>query len=928
MRRLVVPEVVQTSNMDCGPASLKCLLEGFGIAVSYGRLREACQTDVDGTSIDTLEEIAKQLGLEAEQVMVPLDHLLLPESDTLPALLVVRLPNGFTHFVVVWRRHGPFVQVMDPGTGRRWTRASKLLEETYVHQTAVPAEGFLEWARSDDFLKPFKKRIAALGCASDVEPLVEKALAEEGWRAIAALDAAVRMTAAIVESDGLARGREAGALVSTLFDRARRPEVRAAGAADAPKARKDEVRAAGAADAAKARNEDADAVPAPYWTARPNPDAADEVLLRGAVLVRIGGPEADGAKGRSEAEEKPPLSPELVAALDEKPARPARALLRFLREDGVLSPAMLFGALAASVLATGIEAVLFRSLFEIGSRLGLFQQRLGAMIALVAFGIALLALEIPLARGWLRLGRHLETRMRIAFLEKMPRLVDRYFQSRPTSDMAERSHAAHVVRVVPELGGTIVRTSLDLVVTTCGIAWIDPKSAPLAALAALVAIGVPVFAQPVLAERDLRARSHGGALMRFVLDALLGLVPVRTHGAERAVRREHEALLVEWARASRALLRAAVTVETLQSLAVYAVVVPLVLLYVVRMQEPAGVLLLLYWALALPASGEELAVAIRQYPSRRNTTLRLLEPLGALEEAPGARSSAGETRGATPLVRAAGAADGPKGTAITFEGVSVVAAGHTILEGVDLAVEPGSHVAVVGASGAGKSSLVGTLLGWLRPASGRVLVDGAPLDGDALATLRRHTAWIDPAVQIWNRALLDNLRYGSESASASFADALAAADLHRLVETLPDGLQTALGESGALVSGGEGQRVRFGRALLRGEVRLAIFDEPFRGLDREKRRTLLANARAHWKDATLLCVTHDVGETRGFDRVVVIDGGRVVEDGSPAELAGREDSLYRRLLDAEESLFRELWMSGGFRRLRLERGTITTQGER
>ena len=74
--RFVVPEVVQTSAMDCGPAALKCLLEGFGISVGYGRLREACQTDVDGTSIDTLEAIAVQLGLEAEQVMLPVDHLL------------------------------------------------------------------------------------------------------------------------------------------------------------------------------------------------------------------------------------------------------------------------------------------------------------------------------------------------------------------------------------------------------------------------------------------------------------------------------------------------------------------------------------------------------------------------------------------------------------------------------------------------------------------------------------------------------------------------------------------------------------------------------------------------------------------------------------------------------------------------------------
>src|SRR5919198_4863333 len=95
-RRLLVPEVVQTSAMDCGPAALKCLLEGFGIAVSYGRLREACQTDVDGTSIDTLEDVAVQLGLIAEQIMLPVDHVLLPEARVLPAIVVVRLPSGVT----------------------------------------------------------------------------------------------------------------------------------------------------------------------------------------------------------------------------------------------------------------------------------------------------------------------------------------------------------------------------------------------------------------------------------------------------------------------------------------------------------------------------------------------------------------------------------------------------------------------------------------------------------------------------------------------------------------------------------------------------------------------------------------------------------------------------------------------------------------
>src|SRR5947209_13322412 len=88
-RRLFAAEIVQTSAMDCGPAALKCLLEGFRIPVSYGRLREACQTDVDGTSIDTIEVVANELGIEAEQIMITVDHVLPEAAQSLPALAVV-----------------------------------------------------------------------------------------------------------------------------------------------------------------------------------------------------------------------------------------------------------------------------------------------------------------------------------------------------------------------------------------------------------------------------------------------------------------------------------------------------------------------------------------------------------------------------------------------------------------------------------------------------------------------------------------------------------------------------------------------------------------------------------------------------------------------------------------------------------------------
>src|SRR5687767_4496314 len=151
-RRWLAPEVVQSSAMDCGPATLKCLLEGHGIRVSYGRLREACQTDVDGTSIDTMEDVAIQLGLQAEQTVMPPDHVLLREADALPAIAVVTNPSGVTHFIVVWRRHGPFVQIMDPAIGRRWLLASRLRDDLYRHRMPIPAAAWRGFAASDGYV--------------------------------------------------------------------------------------------------------------------------------------------------------------------------------------------------------------------------------------------------------------------------------------------------------------------------------------------------------------------------------------------------------------------------------------------------------------------------------------------------------------------------------------------------------------------------------------------------------------------------------------------------------------------------------------------------------------------------------------------------------------------------------------------------------
>jgi ABC-type multidrug transport system fused ATPase/permease subunit len=321
--------------------------------------------------------------------------------------------------------------------------------------------------------------------------------------------------------------------------------------------------------------------------------------------------------------------------------------------------------------------------------------------------------------------------------------------------------------------------------------------------------------------------------------------------------------------------------------------------------------------LNLPFLGQEIAEIAWRYPTLRNQTLRLLEPLSAPLDpesrelsltAVGAQRS--DLRGKEKAVGA------------VFQKVSVRLAGHMVLNEIDLELKPGSHVAVVGPSGAGKSSLLGLLLGWYRPASGQILVDGAGLSTELANQLRAQTAWVDPAIQLWNRTLFDNLLYGAHTGSIPEPELLKTADLHGLLKKLPAGLQTELGENGGLVSGGEGQRVRLGRALHRHGVRLVLLDEPFRGLDRRQRSSLMSRARQYWSHATLLCVTHDVGETLSFPRVLVVDGGRVVEDGSPQELLRQSGSVYSKLLMAEEELRRDFWSNSSWQHLYMKDGQL------
>ncbi len=199
-----VPEVLQSSPMDCGPAVLRSVLKGYGLDVDYDKLKAMVQVDSTGTNIDLLEDVAVELGLDAVQTMVPVENLLISEAELLPAIVVFKSnakqpdPNTVTkfgaetHFVVAWRTEGGKIQTMDPSVGRRWISNKELISRVYVHSMPAPTKAVSAHLRSDSFLEPLKRRMQNLGIAKiDRTRLVAKALDGTSWRGVAALDAAI-----------------------------------------------------------------------------------------------------------------------------------------------------------------------------------------------------------------------------------------------------------------------------------------------------------------------------------------------------------------------------------------------------------------------------------------------------------------------------------------------------------------------------------------------------------------------------------------------------------------------------------------------------------------------------------------------------------------------------------------------------------------
>jgi ATP-binding cassette subfamily B protein len=233
---------------------------------------------------------------------------------------------------------------------------------------------------------------------------------------------------------------------------------------------------------------------------------------------------------------------------------------------------------------------------------------------------------------------------------------------------------------------------------------------------------------------------------------------------------------------------------------------------------------------------------------------------------------------------------------VVFEHVNFAYPGRApVLRDFDLDIEPGQRVGLVGYSGAGKSTVLALLQRFYDVAGGRITVDGQDIREVTQESLRQVMAIVPQDISLFHRSVLENIRYARPDATE--AEVLAAAEMAHcrdFIEALPEGFATMVGDRGVKLSGGQRQRLAIARALLK-DAPILLLDEATSALDTESEQAIQAALDRLMAGRTVIAIAHRLSTLQSFDRIIVMDKGRIVDDGSPDELAARPGP-YRDLL--------------------------------
>ncbi|MGJ4954128.1 ABC transporter ATP-binding protein [Bradyrhizobium sp. HKCCYLRH2015] len=238
------------------------------------------------------------------------------------------------------------------------------------------------------------------------------------------------------------------------------------------------------------------------------------------------------------------------------------------------------------------------------------------------------------------------------------------------------------------------------------------------------------------------------------------------------------------------------------------------------------------------------------------------------------------------------------GAAIAFDNITFhYPGGHKLFENFTLRLQPGQRVGLVGQSGGGKSSLFTLLQRFYDPQAGHITIDGQDIAKVTQQSLREAISVVPQDISLFHRSILENIRYGRPSATDDEVLRAAIAARCDFVETLPEGLQTMVGDRGVKLSGGQRQRIAIARAFLK-DAPILLLDEATAALDSESEEAIREALSRLMRGRTVIAIAHRLATLRNFDRVVVLKSGRIIEDGAPDRLM-QDEGPYRDLVTQE-----------------------------
>ncbi len=549
--------------------------------------------------------------------------------------------------------------------------------------------------------------------------------------------------------------------------------------------------------------------------------------------------------------------------------------------------ALLVAAIAMLTLPIAVRRVID---YGFGGADAIFINRYFSMLMLIGLVLAVASAARFYFVNWL--GERVVADLRSDVFRHLSRLGPEFYETTHSGEVTSRL-TADTTQIKAAAGTALSQALRNVIMLVGALTMMFVTSAQ---LSFLVLIAIPVIVLPLIAYGRLVRR-----LSRLAQDTLAdasalaaeNLAAVRTMQAftsERTVSAQFAGAVETAFDAARARLKARAGLTAMTMFLVFASVV--------------GVLW--YGADAVvegDISGGRLSQFVLYAVFAAASLAQLSEVWGEVSQAAGAAERLTELLAVEPQIRTP--ADPvplpvPGRGEIAFHRISFryPMREASALEDVSFDVAPGETVALVGPSGAGKSTVFNLLLRFFDPVSGEIRVDGVPIAEADLEQLRARMALVPQDVALFADTVAGNIRYGSPEASLD--DVVRAAKLaqaHEFISSLPQGYETRLGERGVSLSGGQRQRIAIARAILR-DAPILLLDEATSALDAESEVSVQKALEQVMRGRTTLVIAHRLATIQKADRILVFDAGRIVEEGTHAQLV-RKGGLYARLADLQ-----------------------------